>query len=40
MINFLWGALLGFIVGYPLGLWAIDYTRRFDERQKHARTNK
>ena len=40
MINFLWGVLLGFIVGYPLGLWAIDYTRRFDERQKHARTNK
>ena len=40
MINFLWGVLLGFIVGYPLGLWAIDYTRRFNERQKHARTNK
>ena len=40
MINFLWGVLLGFIVGYPLGLWAVDYTRRFNERQKHARINK
>ena len=32
MTSFLFGLLIGFIVGYPLGLWAIDYTRRHDER--------
>ncbi len=32
MTSFLFGTLFGFIVGYPLGLWAIDYTRRNDER--------
>lgn len=40
MIQFLSGVLLGFIIGYPLGLWAIGYTRRFNEREEHARTNK
>jgi hypothetical protein len=34
MIQFLFGVLLGFVIGYPMGLWAIDYTRRFHERQK------
>lgn len=34
MIQFLFGVMFGFIIGYPLGLWAIDYTRRFNERQK------
>lgn len=34
MIQFLSGVLLGFIIGYPLGLWAMDYTRRFYERQE------
>jgi hypothetical protein len=32
MLEFLSGVLLGFIVGYPLGLWAIDYTRKHNER--------
>jgi hypothetical protein len=39
MIQFLFGLMLGFIIGYPMGLWAIDYTRRFNERQEHARTD-
>jgi Na+/glutamate symporter len=39
MIQFLFGLMIGFIVGYPLGLWAIDYTRRHNERQEHSRTN-
>lgn len=39
MIQFLFGVMLGFIVGYPLGLWAIDYTRRQNERQEHSRTD-
>ena len=34
MLTFLCGLALGFLIGYPLGLWAIDYTRRFNERQK------
>ena len=40
MTQFLFGLMLGFIIGYPMGLWAVDYTRRFNERQKHSRTNK
>jgi hypothetical protein len=39
MINFVLGLALGFLVGYPMGLWAIDYTRRFNERQEHSRTD-
>lgn len=34
MLTFISGVALGFIIGYPLGLWAIDYTRKFNERQK------
>jgi hypothetical protein len=34
MTQFLFGVMFGFIVGYPLGLWAIDYTRRHNERQE------
>jgi biotin transporter BioY len=34
MIQFLFGVMLGFVVGYPLGLWAIGYTRRQNERQE------
>jgi len=40
MLSFIAGLALGFLVGYPLGLWAIDYTRKFNEREKHSRTNK
>jgi hypothetical protein len=40
MIQFMCGLLVGFLIGYPLGLWAIDYTRRFNEREKHSRANK
>jgi len=40
MISFLYGVMFGFIIGYPMGLWAIDYTRRHDERQEHSRTDK
>lgn len=32
MIEFLFGSLFGLSVGYPLGLWAIDYTRRNNDR--------
>jgi hypothetical protein len=39
MIQFIIGVAVGFLVGYPLGLWAIDYTRRFNERQEHSRTD-
>jgi hypothetical protein len=39
MINFVLGLALGFLIGYPMGLWAIDYTRRFNERQEHSRTD-
>jgi hypothetical protein len=39
MIQFFAGLALGFLVGYPMGLWAIDYTRRFNERQEHSRTD-
>ena len=39
MIQFLYGVMLGFILGYPLGLWAINYTRRNNERQEHSRAN-
>ena len=39
MINFVLGLALGFLVGYPMGLWAIDYTRRFNERQEHSRAD-
>jgi hypothetical protein len=28
MIQFIWGALLGLSVGYPLGLWAIGYSNK------------
>lgn len=34
MINFLLGILLGFTIGYPIGLWAVEYTRKFNERQE------
>ena len=33
MVEFLFGALAGFSVGYPLGLWAIGYT----EKRNHDR---
>jgi hypothetical protein len=26
MLNFFWGVLVGFLIGYPLGLWASWYT--------------
>ena len=39
MIQFLVGISLGFLIGYPLGLWAMDYTRRFREREEHSRIN-
>lgn len=28
MIGFLFGILIGFTVGYPLGLWAVEYSER------------
>ena len=39
MLQFLLGLSIGFLIGYPLGLWAIGYTRRFNEREKHSRTD-
>jgi hypothetical protein len=32
MVSFLFGVMTGFVIGYPLGLWAIDYTRRHNGR--------
>jgi hypothetical protein len=26
MLSFVWGVLMGFSLGYPLGLWAMGYT--------------
>ena len=40
VIEFLFGVMIGFVTGYPLGLWAMDYTRRYNERQKYSRTDK
>lgn len=28
MVTFLFGVMLGFIIGYPLGLWATWYTEK------------
>lgn len=36
MINFLYGTLVGFIIGYPLGLWAIEYTNKYNARKSEA----
>ena len=26
MLKFFWGILVGFVIGYPIGLWASWYT--------------
>ena len=39
MLQFLLGLIVGFLIAYPLGLWADSYTRRFNEREKHSRVN-
>lgn len=31
MIGFLSGVLVGLSIGYPLGLWAIKYTKEHNE---------
>ena len=28
MLQFFWGLLIGFSIGYPMGLWAIWYTKK------------
>lgn len=33
MINFFYGILVGFVIGYPLGLWAIGYTNKYNARK-------
>ena len=33
MLNFFWGVLVGFLVGYPIGLWASCYTYKEIKRR-------
>ena len=34
------GLCIGFVIGYAMGLWAEEYTKGHNERQKYSRTDK